>query len=86
MVNTRDRVRWTRQIGDLIIELQPGHDGHRLKLRSPGMKVDGRPVELVVHLAHVRPLARALLDAAADLAGTAVGWDQDEGFAGDSPG
>lgn len=86
IVNTRDRVRWTRQIGDLIIELQPGHGGHHLTLRSPGVEMDGRPVELVVHLAHVRSLARALLDAAADLTGTVVGWDQDEGLAGDSPG
>ena len=76
--------RRTRQIGDLVVELHP--DGHSLKLHCPCAKGSGGPSEMVIPVSEVRSLARALLDAVADLAGLAVGdpvlGNPDEGDAG----
>ena len=67
VVTGDDRKRWTRRVGDLLIELHldaPG--GHHLKLRSlSAEKADGSS-GLVIGLGEVRPVAAALLDAVAE--------------------
>jgi hypothetical protein len=69
--------RRTREVGDFIVELQPdAPEGHALKLRSVRAEDAGGPSGMVIHLSEVGPLARALLDALADLAGLAVGDPQ----------
>jgi hypothetical protein len=60
--------RRTRQAGNFVIEPHP--DGHHLSLSA---ETDSLPCETTVHLSEVRPLARAPLDAAADLAGLVIG-------------
>lgn len=61
-----DLKRWTRRVGDLLIELfLDAPEGPHLKLRSLSAEKAGEPTELVIPLREVRPLAAALLDAAA---------------------
>jgi hypothetical protein len=65
--------RRTRQVGDPVIELQPDDDdGHHLKLCSLSAEANGLLSEMMINLSDVRPLACALLDAAADLTGLVV--------------
>jgi hypothetical protein len=69
-----DHDRWTRQVGDWIIELYPDPSGgshpggSHLKLRRLSAEGADEPSELTLPLEEVRPLAEALLDAAAELA------------------
>ena len=67
VVTGDDRKRWTRRVGDLIVELHlDAPEGHHLKLRSLSKeKADGSS-GLVIGLGEVRPVAAALLDAAAE--------------------
>jgi hypothetical protein len=65
VVTGDDRKRWTRRVGDLLIELHlDAPVGHHLKLRSLSKeKADGSS-GLVIGLKEARPLAAVLLDAA----------------------
>lgn len=61
--------RRARRVSDFIIEGYPGTPGGpSLRLRSLGAEGAGEPTDLVIPLREVRPLAMALLDAAAELA------------------
>jgi len=67
VVTGDDRKRWTRRVGDLIIELHlDALDEHHLKLHSLSAEEAGGSSGLVIGLGEVRPLAEALLDAAAE--------------------
>ena len=63
VVTGDNRKRWTRRVGDFVVELHldaPG--GHHLKLRSLSAEEAGEPSGLVIDLGEVRPLVAALLD------------------------
>lgn len=63
-----DHDRWMRQVGDWIIELHlDPPDGCHLKLRRLSAEGADEPSELTLSPEEVRPLAEALLDAAAEL-------------------
>ena len=67
-----DYKRGMRQVGDLVIELHAEKNdarGQHLKLRSLSAEADDLTSGIVVQLTEARLLARALLDAAVDLAG-----------------
>ncbi len=67
VVTGDDRKRWARRVGDLIVELHlDAPEGHHLKLRSLSAEEAGGSSGLVIGLGEVRPLAEALLDAAAE--------------------
>ena len=67
VVTGDDRKRWTRRVGDLIVELHlDAPDEYHLELRSlSAEKADGSS-GLVIGLGEVRPVAAALLDAVAE--------------------
>ena len=67
VVRGDDRKRWARRVGDLVVELYlDTPDRHHLKLSSMSTEKTGGSSGLVIGLGEVRPLAEALLDAAAE--------------------